>query len=133
MVPPVDPFQRGHLDLAAVGPASAMDHFPLVLGTRRGSIFQPVVEAVAGKHEDLQFGGVKSFQVFESPADKKTAIFQKTYDGYLFPFTVTIAGCFVSPDEARAAIVITACWRGWEGAPHPRRVEALAGFKTGFE
>ena len=27
---------------------------------------------------------------------------------------------------------ITACWRGYEGAPHPRKIEALAGFKTGI-
>lgn len=109
-----------------------MDHFPLVLGKRRNFVLLPVIESVAGTHEDLQFGGVKSFQVFQSSGDRKVAVFQRKYDGYLFPFNVAISGCFVSPDEAHVAIVLTACWRGWEGAPHPRRIEALAGFRTGL-
>lgn len=109
-----------------------MDHFPLVLGHLRSSVFQPVLETVTGTHEDLQFVGVKSFQIFRSSGDRKAALFERKYDGYLFPFSVWLSGCFVSPDEAHAAIVITACWRGWEGAPHPRRVEALAGFRTGL-
>ena len=110
----------------------AMDHFPLVLGRHRSFVLQPILETVAGTHEDLQFGGVKSFQVFRSSGDKKAWFFQRKYDGYLFPFNVAIAGCFVSPDEAHAAIVITGCWRGYEGAPHPRKIEALVGCKTGI-
>ncbi len=113
--------------------AAAMDHFPMVLGKRRSSIFLPRIESVRGKHDELQFEGVKSFQVFESQGDRTLALLQKTYDVSQFPFTVAIVGCYVSPDETHAAIVITACWRGWEGAPHPRRVEALAGFKTGIQ
>jgi len=112
--------------------ASVMDHFPIVIGRHRSLFMLPVIESVMGTHEDLQFGGVKSFQVFQSSADRKVPIFQRKYDGYLFPFNVAIAGCFVSPDETRVAIVITACWRGYEGAPHPRKIEALAGFKTGI-
>jgi hypothetical protein len=110
----------------------AMDHFPLALGKLRGSVFLPVIETVTEKHKDLQFTGVKSFQVFKSSDDKKLPLFQRKYEDYVFPFSVAIAGCFVSPDEAHAAIVITSCWRGWEGAPHPRRIDALAGFKTGI-
>lgn len=112
--------------------APVMDHFPIVLGRHRGFFILPVVESVIGTHEDLQFGGVKSFQVFKSSTEKKAPIFERKYDGYLFPFNVAIAGCFVSPDEAHAAIVINACWRGYEGAPHPRKIEALAGFRTGL-
>jgi hypothetical protein len=108
-----------------------MGHFPIVLGRHRSFFILPVIESVAGTHEDLQFGGVKWFQVFRSSEDKKAPILQRKYDGYLFPFNVAIAGCFVSPDEAHAAIVITGCWRGYEGAPHPRKIEALAGFKIG--
>jgi len=108
-----------------------MDHFPIVLGKRRSFVLLPVIESVAGRHEDLQFGGVKSFQVFDS-SDRKAAVFERKYDGYLFPFNIAIAGGFVSPDEAHVAIVLTACWRGWEGAPHPRKIEALAGYRTGL-
>lgn len=86
-----------------------------------------------GKHDELQFEVVKSFQVFESRGDGTPALLQKTYAVSQFPFSVAMVGCYVSPDETHAAIVITACWRGWEGAPHPRRVEALAGFKTGIQ
>ena len=110
-----------------------MDHFPLALGKRRGFVFLPILETVGGMHEDLQFVGVKSFQIFRSSSDKKAAkaaLFQKKYDGYLIPFSVAIAGCFVSPDETHIAVLITGCWRGYEGAPHPRKIEALAGFKT---
>ena len=108
-----------------------MDHFPLVLGKRHGFVFLPILEIVTGMH-DLMFVGVKSFQVSRASDDKKAVFFQKKYDGYLFPFNVAMAGCFVSPDEAHAAIVITGCWRGYEGAPHPRKIEALAGFATGI-
>ncbi len=108
----------------------AMDNFPLVLEKHRSSVFLPIIESVTGKHKELQFTGVKSFQVFKSSNEKKVPLFQKNHEGYLFPFSVAIAGCFVSPDEAYAAIVITSCWRGWEGAPHPRKIESLAGFKT---
>ena len=108
-----------------------MDHFPVVLGKRRGVVFQPMLETVTGQH-DLMFTGVKSLQLTLDSEDKKAVVFQKKYDGYLFPFAVALTGCFVSPDEAHAAVVITGCWRGYEGAPHPRKIEALAGCKTGL-
>ena len=110
----------------------AMDHLPLVLGKLRGSVFLPVTETVTGKHKDLQFTGVKSYRIFKSSEDRKAPLFERKYEDYLFPFSVAIGGCFVSPDEAHVAVVVTSCWRGWEGAPHPRRIDALAGFKTGI-
>ena len=107
--------------------APVMDHFPLVVGRRRSTVVNVELEVVKGRHADLEFTGVKSFQVFWG-SDRKSALFRKTYDDF-FPFTVAVAGCFTSPDEKYAAMVITGCSRGWEGAPHPRSIEALAGFK----
>lgn len=111
--------------------APVMDHLPLLVGRHRGVIVQPILESVTGMH-DLMFIGVKSFQLSLASDEKKRVFFQKKYDGYLFPFHVAIAGCFVSPDESHAAFVITGCWRGYEGAPHPRKIEALAGGRTGI-
>ena len=112
--------------------APVMDHFPLILGRRRNVLINAEIEVVRGKHADFGYTGVRSFQIFWG-SDRKSAVFQKSYDGFLFPFTVAIAGCFTSPDEKYAAMVITGCSRGWEGAPHPRKIEALAGFKLDAE
>ncbi|MFN0080573.1 MAG: hypothetical protein ACKVY0_29240 [Prosthecobacter sp.] len=112
--------------------ASAMDHFPLVLGKRRSTVVNVELEVVHGKHADFGYTGVRSFEIFLG-SDRKSAVFQKSYDGFLFPFTVAIVGCFTSPDEKYAAMVITGCERGWEGAPHPRSIEAFAGFKLDAE
>ncbi len=113
--------------------APAMDHLPLVLGKRRGAVFNPVLEATAAEHPDYRYAGVKSFRVFASATEKAAPIFQWEYKDYLFPFTVAIVGCYVSPDETRAALVIAGAWKGWEGAPHPRYVDVIAGCKTGIE
>ncbi len=113
--------------------APAMDHLPLVLGKRRGVVFNPVLEATAAEHPDYRYAGVKSFRVFASATEKAAPIFQWEYKDYLFPFTVAIVGCYVSPDETRAALVIAGAWKGWEGAPHPRYVDVIAGCKTGIE
>lgn len=108
-----------------------MDHFPLILGARRNVLMNAEIAVVRGRHAELGYTGVKSFQVFWG-SDRKSALFQKSCDG-VFPFTVAIAGCFISPDEKYAAVVITACRRGWENAPHPRSIEALAGFRPAAE
>lgn len=112
--------------------SSAMEHFPLVTGKRRNFVFQPVIETVAATLDNSEFGGTKSFQVWLPADEKKEVLIQRSYDRFV-PMVVGLAGCFVSPDEKFAAVVVTACWRGYEGAPHPRKVEALAGFKTGIE
>ncbi len=112
--------------------SSAMEHLPLVTGKRRSFVFQPVIQTVAATLDNSEFGGTKSFQVFLPAEEKKELLIRRDYDR-IVPMAVGLAGCFVSPDEKFAAVVVTAGWRGYEGAPHPRKVEALAGFKTGIE
>jgi hypothetical protein len=104
-----------------------MDHLPVVLGRRRNHIVAADV-APDEKKNDFETLAVKSFKVNLRLGEAKTVIFEKSYDS-LMPFAVSLAGCFHSPDEKFGVIVVTALERGYEGAPHPRVVEAMVGFQ----
>jgi hypothetical protein len=103
-----------------------MDHLPVVLGKLRNHLISATVTA---KESQMELGGtgVKSFIVNLRQGEKSAVIYKKTYETYS-PFAVALAGCFYSPNQKFGAIVVTSVSRGYEGPPHPRWIEALAGF-----
>jgi len=107
--------------------AVVMDHLPVVLGRRRNYIVAADL-ALDEKKNDFETLAVKSFKVNLRLAEKKSVVFEKSYDTFM-PFAVSLGGCFHSPDERFGVIVVTALERGYEGAPHPRVVEAMVGFQ----
>lgn len=111
----------------ALGAPLAMDHFPLLLGGRRGTVFNPQIEAQFGVGVD-EVEGVKSFSLTLREEDKSTPFHEQGYEK-IFPLAIHLAGSFASPDGKYLALVPVACWRGYEGAPHIRRVETLVGYE----
>ncbi len=105
-----------------------MDHLPVILGHRRGRIVAAELTPVEAKttYDEL---GVKSFKLTLRLGQAKNPLAEKTYTDPSMPYAVAIAGCYHSPDEAFGVIVVTALERGWEGSPHPRTVDAMAGFR----
>ncbi len=110
--------------------AMVMDHLPVVLGHRRNYVVAADITVKEPEKDDSNAFGimVKSFTVNLRLGEQKSVLFEKNYDTVM-PFAVSVAGCFHSPDERFGVIVVTALERGWEGAPHPRVVETMAGFQ----
>jgi len=104
-----------------------LDHLPLILGRRRNYVVMADLTLDEQK-DDLAYLGVKRFKVNLRLGETKSVLLEKSYEQF-FPFSVALAGCYHSPDEKYAVLVITALRRGWEGAPHPRMVETMAGFQ----
>jgi len=108
-----------------------MDHLPVVLGKRRNVVVAAEVVAVKREMEENGIGlGVESFTVNLRLREKQSVIFKKSYQ-HALPYAVSLAGCFYSPDQRYGVVVVTELSRGYEGPPHARNIEGMAGFETG--
>ena len=112
-------------------PAKAeLRRFPALLGKFRGESYEVGLQRTYGVEPNFEYRGLTSLQLQMTNGSGKTKkVFEQKWTEW-FPMAAGVVGYLPNPQGDRVAIVLGMTHRGYEAAPHIRRV-VVVGARVG--
>lgn len=110
--------------------AFELRRFPALLGRQGGDVYEFVLARQYEVEPNFGYQGLKELTVtIIRNGVKSKRVLEQTWEQW-YPLAAGVAGYLESPTKDRIAILLVTIERGWEGAPHVRRLR-LIGSRVG--